>query len=91
MTTFPAATAALHRLDTALDPRDFTTTLTTSPDHPPRLAVTSRHAPIGGDIYAGHRAYYWTWSERIGPISDPAAAARTIAATLRALPQPAHD
>lgn len=88
---FPAATAALERLDSALDPRDFATTLTISPGQPPRLAVTSRHAPIGGDICADHRAYYWPWSERIGPVSDPPAAARKIAATLRALPAPAYD
>jgi hypothetical protein len=30
-----------------------------------------------------HRAYYWSWSERIAPTSDPAAAARKIAALLR--------
>jgi hypothetical protein len=52
VTGFPAATAALQRLDNALDPRDFATTLTTSPGRPPCLTVTSRHAPIGDDIYA---------------------------------------
>ena len=85
--TFPVATAALERLDATLDPRDFATTLTTSPGRLPHLAVTSRHAPIGGDIYADYRAYYWSWSERIGPLGDPAAAARKIAATLREIPQ----
>jgi hypothetical protein len=86
VTGFPAATAALERLDDALDPRDFATTLTTSPAQPPRLTVTSRHAPIGDDIYADYRAYFWSWSERIGPVSQPQAAARKITATLHALP-----
>ena len=90
MTGFPAATAALERLDDALDPRDFATTLTTSPGRPPRLTVASRHAPIGDDIYADYRAYFWSWSERIGPVSQPQAAARKIAAILRALPA-SHD
>jgi len=86
VTGFPAATAALERLDDALDPHDFATTLTTSPGQPPRLTVASRHAPIGDDIYADCRAYWWSWSERIGPVGEPAAAARKITATLRALP-----
>ncbi len=55
MTAYPAATTALERLDAALDPRDFATTLTTSPGQPPRLTVTCRHAPIGDDIYADYR------------------------------------
>jgi hypothetical protein len=90
VTAFPAATTALERLDTALDPHEFATTLTTSPDRSPRLTVASRRAQIADDIYADYRAYYWSWSERIGPLGDPAAAARTIAATLRALPGPSH-
>jgi hypothetical protein len=83
---FPAATAALERLAAALDPGEFALTLTTSPGHPPCLSVASRHAAIGGDIYADHRAYWWSWSEPIAPVTDPAAAARKIASTLRAIP-----
>ena len=60
--------------------------LTTGPGRPPRLTVASRHAPISGDIYAAHRAYYWSWSERIAPITDPHAAARKISSILRAIP-----
>jgi hypothetical protein len=90
VTGYPAATAALQRLDDALDRRDFATILTTSACQPPRLTVTSRHTPIGDDIQADYRAYFWSWSERIGPLGDPAAAARKIAATLRAIPEPSH-
>jgi hypothetical protein len=82
----PAPRAALVRLAAALDPRDYAVTLTTSPGHRPRLSVTSRHAAIGDDITADHRAYYWSWSERIGPLGDPQAAARKITAVLRAAP-----
>jgi hypothetical protein len=83
----PTVTAALECLDAALDPRDFATTLTTSPGHPPCLSVTSRHAQIGDDIWADHRAFYWSWGEWIAPVSAPATAARMISMVLRALRQ----
>ena len=43
-----------------------------------RLTVASRHAHISGDIYADPTAYWWSWGERIAPITDPPAAARKI-------------
>jgi len=86
----PALTAALQRLDAALDPADYATTLTTSPGRA-CLSVTSRHAQISDVIWADHRAYYYSWGEWIAPISDPATAARMISTVLRAVPQPAHD
>ena len=82
----PAAAAALEHLAAALDSAEFVTMLTTGPGRPPRLTVASRHAHISGDIYAGHRACYWSWSERIAPLTDPQAAARTISSILRAIP-----
>jgi hypothetical protein len=82
--------AALVALAAALDPRDFSVTLTVPPGRPARLAVTSRHAAIGDDIYADHQSFYWSWSERIGPISDPQAAARKISSVLRTTPQPTY-
>lgn len=87
-TTTPRA--ALVALGAALDPREFALTLTSRPGHRPCLSVTNRHAAIGDDITADHRAYYWSWSERIGPLHDPQAAARTISAVLRAVPEPSH-
>ena len=86
----PAPRAALVALAAALDPREFAVTLTTRPGRRPCLSVTSRHAAIGDDITADHRAYYWSWAERIGPLHDPPAAARKISAVLRAIPEPAH-
>jgi len=85
-----ARVQALERLAAALHPREFATTLTTGPGHT-CLSVTSRHAAIGDDITADHRAYYYSWGEWIAPVSDPATAARMISAVLRAVPQPAHD
>ena len=85
-----ARVQALERLAAALHPREFATTLTTGPGRT-RLAVTSRHAAIGDNISADHRAYYYSWGEWIAPISDPVTAARMISTVLRAVPQPAHD
>jgi len=86
----PAPRAALVALAAALDPREFAVTLTSSPGRL-CLSVTSRHAAIGDDITADHRAYYYSWGEWIAPVSAPATAARMIGAVLRAVPQPAHD
>jgi hypothetical protein len=86
----PARVQALDRLAAALDPREFATTLTTGPGRT-RLSVTSRHAAIGDDIWADHRAYYYSWGEWIASVSDPSTAARMISSVLRAVPQPARD
>jgi hypothetical protein len=85
----PAPRAALVALAAALDPREFAVTLTNRPSRV-SLSVTSRHAAIGDDITADHRAYYWSWAERIGPLSDPQAAARRVSSVLRAVPEPSH-
>ena len=82
--------AALVALAAAIDPREFATTLHVPHGRPERLNVTSRRADIGDDITADHAAFYWSWAERIGPISDPAAAARKISSVLRTTPEPAH-
>jgi len=82
----PAPRAAL----VALDPREFAITLTNSPGRRLCLSVTSRHAAIGDDIWADHRAYYWSWAERIGPLHDPQATARKVSAVLRAVPEPSR-
>ena len=82
------ATAALERLDAALDPAEYATTLRTSPGRRPHLSVTNRHAQIGDNIWADHRAFYWSWGEWIAPVTDPATAARMVSVVLRAVPQP---
>jgi len=82
--------AALERLATALDSRDFATMLTTGQDRVPWPTVTSRHADFGDDIYADHQSYWWSFAERIAPVDDPLAAARKITGVLRTAPQPSH-
>jgi hypothetical protein len=86
----PAPRAALVALAAALDPREFAVTLTNRPGRRPSLSVVNRHAQIGDDISADHRTFYWSWSERIGPIGDPQAAARKVTGVLRAVPEPSH-
>jgi hypothetical protein len=52
--------------------------------------VTNRYAAIGDDIYADHQAFFWSWAERIGPVSGPQAASRKISSVLRTTPQPTY-
>jgi hypothetical protein len=85
-----ASSAALERLADALDPGEYVTALTTGDGHRPRLTVTNRHAQIGDDIHADHRAFWWSWGEWISPLSDPATAAQMIASVLRAIPERPH-
>ena len=85
-----AIVAALKRLDAALDPAEYATTLTNSPGRQPFLSVASRHAAIGDDIWADNRAFYWSWGEWSAPVSDPRTAACMISSVLRALPQRAR-
>jgi hypothetical protein len=82
--------AALERLVAALDSREFATTLSLSPGTRPFLAVTSRHAAIGDNIYTDTIAYCWSWAERIGPTADPQAAAAEISKVLGVAPAPSH-
>jgi hypothetical protein len=76
----------LVALAAALDPREFAVTLTNRPGRGPSLSVVSRYAQVGDDISADHRAFYWSWAERIGPLGDPQAAARKVSAVLRPVP-----
>jgi hypothetical protein len=86
----PAETAALERLDAALDPGLFVTALTAGPGHRPFLTVTSRHLGMGDNIYADTTAYWWSWCERIAATSHPCAAAAEISRILGVVPEPSH-
>jgi len=82
--------AALEALAAALDPGDFVTTLTAFPDRAACLAVTSRHADIGEDIYVADEWFWWSWAERIAPVSDVTTAAGKVATVLGAVPESAR-
>jgi len=82
--------AALEALAAALDPGDFVTTLTAHRDRAACLAVTSRHAAIGEDIYVADEWFWWSWAERIAPVSDVTTAAGKVATVLGAVPESAR-
>lgn len=82
--TTPDPRLALETLAAELDPSALASTLVTRPGRQPCLAVASRHASrLAERIYAGNGWYWWSWSERISPVTDPTAAATKIAAVLR--------
>jgi len=79
---------ALEALARHLDLRHLTITRPSASR--PCLRVTSRAAArLAEDIYAGRGWYWWSWAERISPVTQPAAAAAKIAQVLHTTPQPA--
>src|ERR1700722_11243052 len=74
---------ALEALAEALDKADHATRLV---DWQGRvhLVVKNKHVDLAENIYADHRCFWWPWSEPIGPVQDPAAAAAKVASVLRA-------
>jgi hypothetical protein len=81
--------AALEALAEAFDPGEYTTTLVTWRGRV-HLAVSNKHVQLAENIYADHRCYWWAWSEPIGPVRDPSAAAAKVASVLRAAPEPSR-
>ena len=82
MTTVAAASAALERLAAALEPKEFITVLVTRTGRRPRLTVASRRTQATEDIYADDW-FWWSWAERIAPVSDPMTAAHQVTTLLR--------
>ena len=78
MTAPPApGTAALERLATALDSREFATSLVAGDGRRPCLTVASRHTGAAEDIYADRARFWWGWAY---PMCRPCwAAVREIA------------
>jgi Golgi phosphoprotein 3 (GPP34) len=78
----PTVYVALERLAEALDRAEFATVLAgTGPR--PRLTVTRRSVGVAESVYTEAGWYWWSWAERIGPVTDPAGAAVQVAALLR--------
>jgi len=78
-----ASQAALESLADALDPRDHVTALVAEQGRIPRLTISSRHTSLTEDIRADSGLFWWSWAEPLGPMDDPAAAARRITNVLR--------
>jgi hypothetical protein len=81
---------ALERLAAELDPSDFVTMLVTGDNQVPYLDVATRSPQLSETIYVQDGCYWWSWAERLTPITDVPTAAAKIAAVLHLIPQPAH-
>jgi len=83
LTGNPDPEAALDALADAIDSRQFTVTRMPAAGRLHRIRVISRASGrLADDIYAGRGCFWWSWSERIGPVTDPAGAAAKIARVL---------
>jgi hypothetical protein len=81
---------ALIRLAAAFDPREYVTTLVAGSGPAPHLVVARRSAQLAEDIHAHDGWLWWSWAERIAPVTGLAAAAAKIATVLRTVPEPSH-
>jgi S-adenosyl methyltransferase len=84
-----AAVNALERLAAELDPGVFATTLVAGEGKVACLSVASRHAGLAEDVCARDGWFWWSWAERLAPVTEVSAAAAKVAAVLRLLPGPA--
>jgi organic radical activating enzyme len=83
--------AGLEKLAAELDSSVYAASIVTgSGGEPPYLKVTCRNAPILGErIFAQHGYFWWSWAERIAPVTDPATVAAAVARVLHTTePQP---
>jgi hypothetical protein len=84
------AVTALERLAAELNPTEFATMLVTGDNQVPYLDVATRSPQLSETIYVHDGCFWWSWAERLAPITDLPTAAAKIAAVLRLIPQPAH-
>jgi hypothetical protein len=85
-----AAVMALERLAAELDPGEFATTLVAGDARVPYLDVATRSPQLSETIYVLDGSFWWSWQERLTPITDVPTAAARVAAVLRLMPEPAH-
>jgi hypothetical protein len=78
-----AAVTALERLAAELDPDAFATTLVAGDTQVPYLCVATRSPQLSETIYAQDGWFWWSWAERLTPITDVPTAAAKIATVLR--------
>jgi hypothetical protein len=77
--------AALKRLDAALDPAQFSTTLLIKTGRRPRLTIVARRTRATVNIQVD-TWFWWSWAERIAPADDLLTAASRITARMLTLP-----
>jgi hypothetical protein len=84
-----AAVTALECLAAEMDPNEFVTTLV-GDSQVPFLKVATSSPQLSETIYALDGCFWWSWEERLTPLTDVSAAATRIAAVLRLIPEPAR-
>lgn len=84
------AVTALERLAAELNTSEFVITLVAGDDRVPYLNVATRSPQLSETIYAQDGCYWWSWAERLTPITDVPEAAAKIAAVLHLITQPAR-
>jgi hypothetical protein len=81
-----AGTADLEKLAAELDSQTYAVNLVAPVNGRPHLRITNRAAArLTENVYCDGDFYWWGWAERIGPVTDVAAAAGIIARVLRIL------
>ncbi|HEX9356363.1 MAG TPA: hypothetical protein VF933_21415 [Streptosporangiaceae bacterium] len=77
-------TADLEKLAAKLDRHTYEVRLVMPEGRRPYVHVRNRHAGVlTENIYAGDGWFWFGWAERVAPVTDVAAAARTITQVLR--------
>jgi hypothetical protein len=81
----PDPVAGLEKLAAELDSRVYGASIVTGRGGPPYLKVTCRGTPVLGERIFAHKGYFWwSWAERIAPVTDLAAVAAAVARVLHA-------
>jgi hypothetical protein len=88
-TEHTAAASALECLAAELDPSAFATTLVAGQGRAPCLTVASRNAQLAEHIYVQDGWFWWSWAERVAPVTEVSTAAAKVAGVLRLIPEPA--
>jgi len=84
------AVTALERLAAELNPTEFVTMLVAGDNQVPYLDVGTRSPQLSETIYVQDGCFWWSWAERLAPITDVPTAAAKIAAVLRLITEPAR-
>ena len=84
------AVTALERLAAELNPTEFVTMLVTGDNQVPYLDVATRSPQLSETIYVHDGYFWWSWAERLAPITDLPTATAKISAVLRLITEPAR-
>jgi hypothetical protein len=82
--------AALDKLTAELRARSYQAHLTAPAGRPPSLTVTNPQATVLAEtVMVDATSFWWSWAERIGPVSDVSGVAIAIHRVLASTHSPA--